>query len=120
MNEEQIRAEVRQRISAIMSSPEAKGATHLAEHLAYETEMSAEGAIGALRTFHVDIANAPRRTSPAQSFEDRKRAAGALGLAPLESEQEASQSVWDQATANAHRLRGIDDPEAGATGKKLQ
>ena len=120
MNEDDIRAQVRQRISAIMSDPHAKGATNLAEYLAYESDASVEDCIGALKAFHADLGNKRIQTSPAQSWEDRKRAAGALGLAPLDSESGSAQSIWDAATANAHKFRGIEDPEVGATGRKLQ
>ena len=46
------------RIRAITSAPEAKGATHLVEHLAFETNLSAEDALGILKAADVDLANA--------------------------------------------------------------
>ena len=115
--EDEIRGQIRARITAILNCPEAKGATNLAEHLAYNTDISVEDAIGNLRAFQGDLANI--RKGPPQSYEERKRAAGALGLAPIETPAEVSQQIWDKAVANSHRHHGIEDPEIGASGREL-
>lgn len=114
MNEEQIRAEVRQRISAIMGSQEAKGASNLAEHLAYELEMSVEDAIGALKAFHADGSKVSRQTSPAQSWENRKRAAGTLGLAPAADTEGEAGSGWSAAIKRFNEMERIGEPDAAA------
>lgn len=107
----------RNRIRAILQSPEAKKAPNLADYLAFETSHPAEQAVGMLRAHAADHLAVPAATQQSESWEDRKRAAGAIGLAPAETDH--AKAMWDRATADAHRFRGIEDPEIGATGRKL-
>lgn len=65
---EAVKAE-RTRAKGIMTSPEAKGREALAEHFAYETDMSVEAAIAALKLAPVASAD---EAAPPESFEDRK------------------------------------------------
>lgn len=107
-------ANEKSRLKAILTSPEAKRAPALAEYFAYETHDPAAKVIAVIQTHAVNLP-APDTSS---SYEERKRAAGALGLAPLEPA--SAESAWDQAVVNAHKLHGIEDPEIGASGRKLQ
>lgn len=109
-------ANEKSRLKAILTSPEAKRAPALAEYFAYETHDPAAKVIAVIQTHAVNLP-APDTSS---SYEERKRAAGALGLAPIESSAEVTQRAWGQAVTNAHKLHGIEDPEIGASGRKLQ
>lgn len=67
--------ETKDRIKAIMTSEDAKGRETLAQHFAYETEMTAEAAIGALKAApKADAGGA----APASQYEQQRLASAAL------------------------------------------
>ena len=74
-DEKAVRANVQARIKAILTDDEAADRTALAEHLAFETDMSAEDAIAIL-------AKAEKAASRSGSYEEQrtKAAAGTIGV----------------------------------------
>lgn len=69
------RADTKDRIKAIMTNDEAKGRETLAQHFAYETEMSADDAIAALKVAPKAQAAA---ADPAATYEQQRLAAAGL------------------------------------------
>ncbi len=53
-------ADERARIAAIVASPEAKGREQIANHLAFETDLSAERALAALKASPIGLAPLPK------------------------------------------------------------
>ena len=89
----------RTRAKGIMTCPEAKGREALAEHFAYETDMSVEAAVAALKL--APIATADGSESGAETFEERKaRMQDGDGLG-LPSGQKPSAKAEAQARASA-------------------
>jgi signal peptide peptidase SppA len=91
----------RERIKEIQTCAEAAGREQLAQHLAFNTDLSADAA----KTI---LAAAPKaEAAPAatvQSFLEQKAADGALGLSPVtESATPAAKSGWSKAVAEANR-----------------
>ena len=62
----------KERIKAIMTSPEASGREQLAGHFAYDTAMSAEDAITALKVAPKADAGSQSEPDPAQEYEQRR------------------------------------------------
>ena len=62
----------KERIKAIMTSPEASGREDLANHFAYDTTMSAEDAIKALTVAPKAEAAGQREPDPADDYEQRR------------------------------------------------
>ncbi len=104
------------RIKAILGSPEARCSPDLAQYFAFDTFETAARALAVMRAYPTNLPD--RRAQASLSYEDRKRAAGAIGLAPLVGA--SASDIWDQAIARAHMKQGIENPELGATGRKLQ
>lgn len=87
------------RVKAIQTSEEGKARPKLAEHLAFDTNLSADSALGILKAAAVE---GDGGKADAQSYEDRKTDAGALGLAKPETPSasaEAAQAGWAKAFA---------------------
>lgn len=96
-------ADSKARIKAIMTSPQAKGRADQAEHLAYETDMSAEAAIaildkGALPTAAVEPANDDAVTLEAR----RLNGEGLNGISPATPQKSAAASMVE----NMRKLLG--------------
>jgi len=102
------------RIKAILASEEGKALPTLANHLAFDTKISADAAIATLKAAKSDVATAPAASTTVEpprqdsqaSFEDRKAQAGALGLAAPDAREGATAAHaagWDKAVANANR-----------------
>jgi capsid assembly protease len=92
------------RIKAIMTSKEAAGRTSLAEHLAYDTDWSAEAAIAVL-------AKAPKETLAATSRLDGKVPSPNVGTGETRSDAERIAAGWDAATAKVNaELRAAVGP----------
>lgn len=62
----------RVRAKGIMASPEAKGREALAEHFAYETDMSVEAAVAALKLAPTASADGDEPEDPPETFAERK------------------------------------------------
>lgn len=95
-------ADAKARIKAITKSAEAEGRTALAEHLAFETDLSAEAAKAIL-------AAAPKadaeKALAAQAYIEQKASQGALGVSPVAaaSAEPAHKAGWSKAVAAANR-----------------
>lgn len=74
--------DTRIRLKAITTAVEAKRLPSLAAHFAYDTEVSAEVAIAAMKAAFLDLNTtaAALEADKAESFEHQKVADGALGL----------------------------------------
>lgn len=101
------------RIKAILASEEGKALPTLANHLAFDTGVTAEAAIATLKAAKSDQpAPAPieePKPDTQASFEDRKQAAGALGLATPDTRETgaaAHAAGWQKAVAQANRRFG--------------
>jgi len=101
---------VKARIKAITTAPAAKGREDLANHLAFDTDLSADAAIAILDKSpkaEAPVA-APVATAPAAAVVDyaaHKAGAGALGVSPVEAradDSEAIKSEWKQAVGAAN------------------
>jgi ATP-dependent protease ClpP protease subunit len=97
-------AETRDRIKAIMTADDAKGRDALASHFAYETEMSAEAAIAALKL--APQANASTPTLVGGQYEQRRLAASQL-VQPAggKPEQTTNKNVLADAVARTNKRR---------------
>lgn len=75
--------DTRIRLKAITTASEAKKVPSLAAHFAFDTELSAEVAIAAMKAAVIDLGpeNTGFESGKAESFEHRKVAEGTLGLA---------------------------------------
>lgn len=96
------------RVKAIQTSEEGKARPKLAEHLAFNTDMSAEAAIDLMKAAAPETGEKPEST---QTFEDRKAEGGALGLGKPESRDEKPAEVaagWSKAAARANERFGKD------------
>lgn len=89
----------RDRIKAITTCEEAKGREQLAQHLAFDTDLSADAAKGIL-------GNSPKAAAAtAQTYLEQKGADGALGVAPITTKSEPSHKAgWGKAIADANRV----------------
>lgn len=85
------------RVKTILGSEEAKGRADLANHLAFDTDMSAEAAVAML-------AKAPKGAVPAASIAERQDLA--LGGIASRGDRDASGS-WGKATARVNQRRGF-------------
>lgn len=96
------------RIKAITTCEASKGREDLAQHLAFDTDMSAEAAVAILEK-SPKAAVSPQ--AAAQAYVDQKAAHGALGLAPLASaaipEAEKVKAGWGNAVNKANAARGL-------------
>ncbi|MBO6539875.1 MAG: hypothetical protein JJ969_10785 [Rhizobiaceae bacterium] len=99
---ERIVAAVKAEVTKVLSHPLAAEMRGFAEHLAYESDLTAEQAIGCMRAFAQDL-NAPRQS--VTSFETRRREAGTLGLGPA-SGSDASDACWSHAIEAANARLG--------------
>lgn len=66
------------RIKAIVNSEDAKGREALAQHFAFETDMTPEAAIAALKLAAPTMASTTAATQPEQTYEQRRLGAAAL------------------------------------------
>lgn len=71
-------AAIHARVKAITGHPLANRMRGLAEHLAFETELTVDVAIGCMKAFAEDLADGAGQGS-GQSYYDRRSAAGSLG-----------------------------------------
>lgn len=98
------------RIKAIMTSEEGKAMPSQAAHFAYDTNISAEIAIAAMKAGKADVeAAAPKGAEGNggdKSYEQKKTEAGALGLASPESREGEGQAkiadIWKAAADRAN------------------
>lgn len=110
------------RIKAITASDDGKMLPKLAEHLAFDTDLDASAAAGILKVAKADLdvakasqpapeSKADQPPQGAQSYEDRKREAGALGFGANEprgdKNADAAAAGWKKATANANASIGV-------------
>jgi signal peptide peptidase SppA len=99
------------RVKAIMTSEEGKAMPLQAAYFAYETKISAEVAIAAMKVGKADVAVAAPAVDGVlddKAFEKKQADAGALGLASPES-REAEKKVqdgWSKAAAQANARFG--------------
>lgn len=98
-------AAVKAEVMAVLSHPLAPRMRKFAEHLAYDTDLTSEQAIGCMKALAEDLANPPVGSSVA-SYEKRKIAAGSLGLADLANADGAD--GW-KAAADAVNTRRFGD-----------
>lgn len=99
--ENDFKEQFRKRAAAILTAPEAKLCPRLADHLAYESDMDTDAALGAMKAWKVDYDN-QRARSGTQDFVSRKTADGALGLATLGDEPNAE---IDNAVGNGRAMQ---------------
>jgi signal peptide peptidase SppA len=94
------------RIKTIVTSDEGKAMPTLAEHFAYETDVSADDAIAAMKAGMSDIGS----SASSASYEDRKEEAGALGFGtPTDDDKPKADHAagWAKATQNANASIGV-------------
>lgn len=106
----QVRAEVTARIRTIMALPEAKGRSELAEHIAFETELTPEEA-GALLS---KVKDTPASGSGASSYEQQRLAAAAgavrvVGALAMPSAAAGPGAPGGGLVANMKRRHGITE-----------
>lgn len=98
------------RIQAILGADEAKGRSKLANHLAFKSTMSADEAKGMLAEAALETQEAHGQApgkQDAQSYRDRKDAAGGLLLGSGDAPQSPAASAgWGRAIASANRSIG--------------
>lgn len=103
-------ADAQARIKAIMTSEEGKAMPSQAAHFAYDTNISAEVAIAAMKAGKSDVEAAAPKIAEGnggdKSYEQKKAEAGALGLASPESREGEGQAkiadIWKAAADRAN------------------
>lgn len=107
-------ADAQARIKAIMTSEEGKAMPSQAAHFAYDTNISAEVAIAAMKAGKSDVDAAAPKIAEGnggdKSYEQKKAEAGALGLSSPESREGDSQAkiadIWKAAADRANARFG--------------
>lgn len=99
------KAETLARVKAIQSSEEGKARPTLAEHLAFNTDMSADAALGILKASPVE-----KPQANAETFEQRKTEAETLGLGQPEHRDASADAAagWKKAADMANARLGKD------------
>ncbi len=102
-------ADAKNRIKAIMAAPEAEGRKDLAEHFAYDTEMTAEAAVAALAKAPKAAAAAPQKTDAELHEERRLNAAGLNGVAGNRPAARSPAAAAASTVANMRKLLGLKE-----------
>lgn len=107
---EKAKTEAQARIKAILASDEGKSLPTLASHYAYDTDVTADDAIAAMKAAKEDVATAPEGTGgSAQTYDQRKEESGALGLGQpdtRDARSEATKVSWGKVLDRANAGQG--------------